>query len=101
MVVCQRGRKGLIGPGAQRPVILPPLAAGGIRCSVRPASRNAHHSRCRDAEAFAKAPTAHYATWNGRAAESNNRPRSTRHNWHPHHFIAPTRVTSSRYLLGE
>jgi len=43
-------------------VILPPLEAGGIRCSVKPASRFAHRSMCRDAEAFAKAPTAHYAT---------------------------------------
>jgi len=30
--------------------------------------RNARRYRCRDAEAFAKAPAAHYATWNGRAA---------------------------------
>jgi len=51
----------------QRPVILPPLEAGGIRCSVKPASRIAHLSRCRDAEAFAKAHTAHYATLKGRA----------------------------------
>jgi len=36
----------------QRPVILPPVEAGGIRCSVKPASRIAHRSRCRDAEAF-------------------------------------------------
>ncbi|KAF8672435.1 hypothetical protein HU200_049646 [Digitaria exilis] len=33
MVVCQRGRMGLSGPAVQRPVILPPLEAGGIRCS--------------------------------------------------------------------
>ncbi|KAG2548054.1 hypothetical protein PVAP13_9KG134000 [Panicum virgatum] len=72
MVVCQRGRLGPSGPGAQRPVILPPLEAGGIRCSVKPASRNARRSKCRDAEAFAKAPAAHYATWNGRAAECDN-----------------------------
>jgi len=65
-VVCQRVRLGPSGPGAQRPVILPPLEAGGIRCSVKQASRNARRSRCRDAKAFAKAPAAHYATWNGR-----------------------------------
>ena len=90
------------GPRAQRPVILPPLEAGGIRCSVKPASRNARRSRCRDAEAFAKAPAAHYATWNGRAAECDNQTqaqsaaigiRTT--------LMPPARVTSSRYLLGE
>jgi len=42
--------------------VFAPLEAGGIRCSVKPASRIAHRSRCRDAEAFAKAHTAHYAT---------------------------------------
>ncbi|RCV42254.1 hypothetical protein SETIT_9G202000v2 [Setaria italica] len=56
MVVCQRGRMGLSGTEAQRPVILPPLEAGGIRCSVKPASRIARRSRCRDAKAFAEAP---------------------------------------------
>ncbi|KAF2914273.1 hypothetical protein DAI22_10g149600 [Oryza sativa Japonica Group] len=56
------------GPGLQRPVILPPLEAGGTRCSVKPASRNTRHSRCRDALAFARAPHTRYATWNGRAA---------------------------------
>ncbi|TVU32103.1 hypothetical protein EJB05_23821, partial [Eragrostis curvula] len=46
----------LLGARVKRPVILPPLEAGGIRCSVRPASRNARHSRGRDVKAFAKAP---------------------------------------------
>ena len=98
MVVCQEGRMGLSGPAAQRPVILPPLEAGGIRCSVKPASRIARHSRSWDAKAFAEAAAAHYATWNGRAAECDNRPRPKRHNRHPHHLVAPARVTSNRYL---
>ncbi|KAJ1294946.1 hypothetical protein BS78_01G185200, partial [Paspalum vaginatum] len=44
-------------PGAQQPVILPPLEAGGIRCSVKPASRIARRFRSRDGLAFAKSPT--------------------------------------------
>ncbi|KAF8672454.1 hypothetical protein HU200_049666 [Digitaria exilis] len=90
MVVCQRGRMGLSGPAEQRPVILPPLEAGGIRCSV---------PRHRGLRQGAQQPN--YATWNGQTAECSHRPRSKRHNWHPHHLNAPAWVTSSRYLLGE
>nr|CAB3499225.1 unnamed protein product [Digitaria exilis] len=78
------------GPAEQRPVILPPLEAGGIRCSV---------PRHRGLRQGAQQPN--YATWNGQTAECSHRPRSKRHNWHPHHLNAPAWVTSSRYLLGE
>jgi hypothetical protein len=84
------------GPRVQWPVILPPLEANGIRCSVKPASRIARRSRERDAMAFAKAATTQLPTWNGRATDCSTRPGSKRHNWHPHHLIAPARVTSSR-----
>jgi hypothetical protein len=60
---------GQSGPEPQRPVILPPLEADGNRCSVKPASRIARRSRYWGAIAFATASTAHYATWNGRAAD--------------------------------
>jgi hypothetical protein len=96
MVVCQKERLGLGGPGVQWPVILPPLEADGIRCSVKPASRITRRSSGWDAMAFAKAATAQLPTWNGRAADCSTRPGSKRHNWHPHHLIAPARVTSSR-----
>ena len=91
----------LSGPRVQWPVILPPLEAGGIRCSVKPASRNTHHFRCWDVKAFTKASTTHYTTWNGQATNCATRPRPIRHTWHPHHLIAPARVTSNRYLLGK
>ncbi|PUZ38404.1 hypothetical protein GQ55_9G193700 [Panicum hallii var. hallii] len=63
MVVChrdgglpERAHGSKAGLEAQRPVILPPLEAGGNRCSVKPASRVARRSRCWDAKAFAEAP---------------------------------------------
>jgi hypothetical protein len=96
MVVCQKECLSLGGPGVQWPVILPSLEADGIRCSVKPASRIARRSRGWDAMAFAKAVTTQLPTWNGRAADCSTRPGSKRHNWHPHHFIAPARVTSIR-----
>jgi hypothetical protein len=96
MVVCQKERLGLGGPGVQLPVILPPLEVDGIRCSVKPASRIARHSKGSNATAFAKAATAQLPTWNGRATDCSTRPRSSCHNWHPHHFIAPAQVTNSR-----
>uniref|UniRef100_A0A0E0HU17 Uncharacterized protein n=1 Tax=Oryza nivara TaxID=4536 RepID=A0A0E0HU17_ORYNI len=44
------------GPAVRRPVILPPLEAGSIRCSVKPASRHACHSRNRGAPELSPKP---------------------------------------------
>jgi hypothetical protein len=80
MVVYQKERLDLGGPGVQWHVILPPLEAGGIRCSVKPASRIARRSRGWDAMAFAKSATTQLPTWNGRATNCSTRLGSKRHN---------------------
>ena len=56
MMVCYERTLGQSGPVLQRPVILPPLKAGSVRCSVKPASRGACHFRDKEANAFALAP---------------------------------------------
>jgi hypothetical protein len=56
MVVCQRQRVSLSGSGH---VILPPLEAHGINCSVKLARDCSW-----DDHTFAESTIAHYTTWN-------------------------------------
>ncbi|KAF3577811.1 hypothetical protein DY000_02028460 [Brassica cretica] len=46
---------GHCGIGRRRPVILPPSRAGGVRCSVKPASRSLPHSKKYVTKAYAEA----------------------------------------------
>ncbi|KAL4388621.1 hypothetical protein GQ457_09G008710 [Hibiscus cannabinus] len=46
----------MMNPSGHRPVILPLPRAGSLRCSVKPASRCAFHSKSLVTKAFAKIP---------------------------------------------
>ncbi|WRX17964.1 hypothetical protein QQP08_010451 [Theobroma cacao] len=56
-----------IGSMWRRPVILPLLRAGGLRCSVKPASRSTHHFRNHETQSLHSGPTAHLLAWSGQA----------------------------------
>lgn len=85
------------GPAVRRPVILPPLEADSIRCSVKPASRNACHSREPWGQSFRSSP-AGPTTQLGTGGPSMALPTQARRaiRQRPHHLNAPARVTSSR-----
>ncbi|KAL9339601.1 hypothetical protein Peur_068616 [Populus x canadensis] len=55
-----------------RPVILPLPGAGGDRCSVRPASRCALHSRSHDTQVFTRMPRLN--SWLGTGGPDKSQP---------------------------
>ncbi|PNX78453.1 hypothetical protein L195_g034431 [Trifolium pratense] len=56
MMVQRLGLTKLFGPGMLWPVIPPLLREGGVRCSVKPASRSVLQSKCQETSAFAQVP---------------------------------------------
>ena len=58
---------GVIGPEGFRPVILPPKRAGGVHCSVKPASRGTLNSSNHDDPSPSSEPQGQLTTWNGQA----------------------------------
>ncbi|TYI34760.1 hypothetical protein ES332_A03G031900v1 [Gossypium tomentosum] len=50
-----------------KPVILPLLREGGLRCSVKPASRSTLHSRNHEAQSFHSSPSVQLLAWNGQS----------------------------------
>ncbi|KAK8637500.1 hypothetical protein V6N13_064919 [Hibiscus sabdariffa] len=57
----------MMNPSRHRPVILPLPRAGSCRCSVKPASRCAFHSKSHEMKAFAKIPWPNSKLGMGRA----------------------------------
>ncbi|KAF8093665.1 hypothetical protein N665_0381s0025, partial [Sinapis alba] len=55
------------GLGRLRPVVLPPLKAGGGRCSVKPASRSLLRSKRVQTTSLRSSPNTQLPTWNGQA----------------------------------
>ncbi|MED6119085.1 hypothetical protein PIB30_008597 [Stylosanthes scabra] len=87
----------MLGPEEQQPVIPPLLGVGSDRCSVKPASRFALHSRNKEAQAFAQTAKPNSQLGAGRPAKSNLKPRLESHSTCSITFVAPTWVTSWRY----
>ncbi|KAF8104638.1 hypothetical protein N665_0170s0014, partial [Sinapis alba] len=62
------------GLGSRRPIILPPSRAGGVRCSVKPASRSLPHSKKHVTQAFAQAPCLNSQLGMGRPIKAQPNP---------------------------
>ncbi|KAK7343012.1 hypothetical protein VNO80_25973 [Phaseolus coccineus] len=76
-----------------QPVIPPPLGVGGGRCSVKPASRCALHSKSQETLAFTKLPRLNSRLGVGRLTYCRHIP-TQQASVLFHHIDAPTWVTS-------
>ena len=91
------GPPGHCGLEVLQPVVPPLLGAGSSRCSVKPASRIALHSRGQEARALAQTPRPSSQLGAGRPARCIHRLNLASHGDCSNTLVAPTRVTSWRY----
>ncbi|TYJ41584.1 hypothetical protein E1A91_A03G032700v1 [Gossypium mustelinum] len=75
-------------------VILPLLREGGLRCSVKPASRSTLHSRNHEAQSFHSSPSVQLLAWNGQARFGPTQDPTLQASPMFRHLKAPTQVTS-------
>ncbi|MFQ6624976.1 hypothetical protein Gotur_003301, partial [Gossypium turneri] len=80
-----------------KPVILPLLREGGLRCSVKPASRSTLHFRNHETRSFHSSPSVQLLAWNGQARFGPTTDPILPASPMFHHLKAPTQVTSKRY----
>ncbi|TYI91097.1 hypothetical protein E1A91_D03G167500v1 [Gossypium mustelinum] len=80
-----------------KPVILPLLREGGLRCSVKPASRSTLNFRNHETQSFHSSPSVQLLAWNGQARFGPTPDPILQASPMFHHLKAPTQVTSKRY----
>ncbi|TYJ41583.1 hypothetical protein E1A91_A03G032600v1 [Gossypium mustelinum] len=77
-----------------KPVILPLLREGGLRCSVKPASRSTLHSRNHETQSFHSSPSVQLLAWKWQARFGPTQDPTLQASPMFHHLKAPTQVTS-------